>query len=104
MKWLSGAIFQQENDQLHTAKVSQDCFRTVTTLPWPTRSPDLTPIEHIWDLLGRRIGHPTRLNELESKLPLILNEMSEDIIQNLYASTPNRIASCICARRGSTGY
>ncbi|GFV01602.1 transposable element Tcb2 transposase [Trichonephila clavipes] len=35
------------------ARVSQDCLRTVTTLPWPGRSPDLSPIEHIWDHLGR---------------------------------------------------
>ncbi|GFV76794.1 transposable element Tcb2 transposase [Trichonephila clavipes] len=25
----------------------QVCIRTVTTLPWPARSPDLSPIEHI---------------------------------------------------------
>ncbi|GFV83272.1 hypothetical protein TNCV_1899981 [Trichonephila clavipes] len=29
--------------------------------------------------------------------------MSQDIIQNLYASMPDRIASCIRARGGSTG-
>ncbi|GFX84719.1 uncharacterized protein TNCV_725261 [Trichonephila clavipes] len=42
-------------------------LRTVKTLPWPARSPDLSPIEHIWDPLGRRVGHPTSLNELEVK-------------------------------------
>ncbi|GFS75855.1 transposable element Tcb2 transposase [Trichonephila clavipes] len=49
MQRLPGAIFQQDNAQPHTARVSQDCLRTVTTLPWPARSPDLSPIEHIWD-------------------------------------------------------
>ncbi|GFW33973.1 transposable element Tcb1 transposase [Trichonephila clavipes] len=34
-------------------KGSQDCFCTVTTLPWPARSPDLSPIEHIWDHFGQ---------------------------------------------------
>ncbi|GFX36617.1 transposable element Tcb2 transposase [Trichonephila clavipes] len=68
------------------ARVSQDCLRTVTTLPWLARSPDLSPIEHIWDNLGRRLGHPTSLNELEARLQQILNEMSQDIKQNLYAS------------------
>ncbi|GFY06688.1 transposable element Tcb1 transposase [Trichonephila clavipes] len=33
MQWLSGAIFQQDNARPHTARVSQDCLRTVTTLP-----------------------------------------------------------------------
>ncbi|GFX21842.1 transposable element Tcb1 transposase [Trichonephila clavipes] len=88
----------------HTARVSQDNLRTVTTLPWPTRFPDSSPIEHIWDHLGRRVGHPTSLNELEARLQQIWNEMSQDIIQNLHASMPNRIASCIRAREGSTGY
>jgi transposase len=27
----------------------------VTSVPWPAMCPDLNPIEHIWDMLGRRI-------------------------------------------------
>ncbi|GFV24583.1 transposable element Tcb2 transposase [Trichonephila clavipes] len=94
----------QDNARPHTAKVSQDCLRTVTTLPWPSRSPDLSPMEHIWDHLGRRVEHPTSLSELEARLQQIWNQMSQDIIQKLYASMPNRIASCNCSRGGSTGY
>ncbi|GFS73839.1 transposable element Tcb1 transposase [Trichonephila clavipes] len=101
---LPGAIFQQDNGHPHTARVSQDCLRTITTLPWPARSPDLSPIEKIWDHLGRRVGHPTSLNELEARLQQIWNGMSQDIIRNLYASMPDRIASCIRARGCSTGY
>ncbi|GFY00724.1 transposable element Tcb2 transposase [Trichonephila clavipes] len=47
MQRLPGAIFQLDNAQPHTARVSQDCLHTVTTLPWPARSPDLFPID--WD-------------------------------------------------------
>ncbi|GFX98749.1 transposable element Tcb2 transposase [Trichonephila clavipes] len=65
MQRLPGAIFQQDNTRPHTAKVSQDCLCTITALPWPKRSLDLSPIEHIWDHLGQRVGHPTSLNELE---------------------------------------
>ncbi|GFV99769.1 transposable element Tcb1 transposase [Trichonephila clavipes] len=50
---LPGVIFQQDNDRPHTARVSQDCLPTVTTLPWPDLSPDLSPIQYIWDYLGR---------------------------------------------------
>ncbi|GFV57554.1 transposable element Tcb1 transposase [Trichonephila clavipes] len=104
MQRLSGAIFQQNKAQPHMVRVSQDFLHTVTTLPWPARSPDLSPIS-IWDHLERRFGHPASFNEVEARLQQIWNEMSQDIKQNLYASIPDRIALCIRARgRGSTGY
>ncbi|GFV40904.1 transposable element Tcb2 transposase [Trichonephila clavipes] len=68
MQRLPGAIFQQDNSRPHKARVSQDSLRTDTSLPFPSQSPDLSPIEHIWDHLGRRVGHFTSLNELEAKL------------------------------------
>ncbi|GFX45577.1 transposable element Tcb2 transposase [Trichonephila clavipes] len=55
--------FSQDNAQPHTERVSQDCLLTVITLPWPARLPDFSPIEHIWDHLGRLVGHPTSWNE-----------------------------------------
>ncbi|GFV56361.1 uncharacterized protein TNCV_3123571 [Trichonephila clavipes] len=69
-----------------------------------SRSPPhhLSPVEHIWDNLGRKVGHPTSLNELEARLQKIWKEMSQDILQNLDASMPDRIASYIRAREGST--
>ncbi|GFV63935.1 transposable element Tcb1 transposase [Trichonephila clavipes] len=102
MQRLAGAIFQQDNARSHTTRASQDCFRTVTTFPWPARSPDLSPIDHILNHLGRRIGHPTSLNELEARLQQIWNEMSQNIFQNLYASMPDSIGLCIRPRGGST--
>ncbi|GFS73838.1 transposable element Tcb2 transposase [Trichonephila clavipes] len=104
MQRFPGAIFQQDNGRPHTARVSQDCLRTITTLPWPARSPDLSPIEHIWDHLEWRVWHPTSLNELDARLKYIWNGMSQDIIRNLYTSMPDRIASCIGTRGGSTGH
>ncbi|GFW84275.1 transposable element Tcb2 transposase [Trichonephila clavipes] len=97
-------LAQQVNDRPDTARVSQDCLCTVTTLPWPARFPDLSPIKHIWDHLERRVWHLTSLNELEARLQKIWNERFQDIIQNLYASMPDCIASCIRASGGSTGY
>ncbi|GFV05247.1 transposable element Tcb1 transposase [Trichonephila clavipes] len=88
MQRLPRAIFQQDNAR-------QGCHKT---------DPDLSLIEQIWDHLGRLVGHPTSLNELEARLQQISNEMFQDIIQNLYASMNDRIASCIDVRGDSTGY
>ncbi|GFX00295.1 transposable element Tcb1 transposase [Trichonephila clavipes] len=62
---LPGAIFQHDNTRHHTARLSQDCLCAVTTIPWHAHSPYLSPIVHIWDHLGWRVGHPTSLKELE---------------------------------------
>ncbi|GFY18847.1 transposable element Tcb1 transposase [Trichonephila clavipes] len=52
MQRLPRAISQPENAWPHTARVSQYCLRSLTTLSWPARSPDLSSIELIWDHLG----------------------------------------------------
>jgi hypothetical protein len=28
----------------------------VQTIPWPAMSPDMKPIEHVWDFIGRKIN------------------------------------------------
>ncbi|GFX86505.1 hypothetical protein TNCV_3727741 [Trichonephila clavipes] len=40
---LPGAIFQQDNARPHTARVAHHFLRHFQTLPWPARSPDLSP-------------------------------------------------------------
>ncbi|GFU71553.1 transposable element Tc1 transposase [Trichonephila clavipes] len=52
---LPGAIFQQDNALPHTARVAQDFLHHFQTLPWPTHSPDLSPVEHVWDQLKRQV-------------------------------------------------
>ncbi|GBL74545.1 hypothetical protein AVEN_235468-1 [Araneus ventricosus] len=52
---LPGAIFQKDNARPRTARVALDIQRHVQTLPWPARSPDLSPIEHVWDQLKRHM-------------------------------------------------
>ncbi|GFX38514.1 hypothetical protein TNCV_2344861 [Trichonephila clavipes] len=50
MNGFQGGVFQQDNALLHTAVVKQRALQSVDMLPWPVKSPYLSPIEHIWDI------------------------------------------------------
>jgi hypothetical protein len=53
-------VFQQDNAWSHTALLSMKFLQAnnVNALPWPSRSPDLAPIEHVFDMLIRQISLP----------------------------------------------
>ncbi|GFV23944.1 hypothetical protein TNCV_273071 [Trichonephila clavipes] len=43
----SGVSFQQDNAIPHTTRIPLDCLCAVNTLPWASRSPDISPIERL---------------------------------------------------------
>lgn len=103
-------LFMHDNARPHVARVVQDYLQDVeiATLPWPARSPDLNPIEHLWDNLSRSVRAllppPRDLNELSVRLTEMWDDMDQDTIRNLILSMPRRCEAVIRARGGNTRY
>ncbi|GFT26666.1 transposable element Tcb2 transposase [Trichonephila clavipes] len=57
-----GVIFQQDNACPHVAKTVQDfcSAQHMQLLPWPAYSPDMSPIEHVGNLVGQRFARDQR--------------------------------------------
>ncbi len=102
--------FQDDNARPHRARVAVDFLRQqgVRALPWPAKSPDMSPIEHIWDVLGRRVrNRPQRCNNLQQLGRALQEEwrrIPREIIRRIIASMPRRCRACINARGAWTRY
>ncbi|GFW08639.1 DDE_3 domain-containing protein [Trichonephila clavipes] len=51
-------LFMDDNARLHHANIVDECLQSedITRMDCPAYSPDLNPIEYVWDMLGRRIA------------------------------------------------
>lgn len=103
-------IFQQDNDRKHTSKLAQHWFddQNILLLPWPSSSPDMNIIEHIWSELDRRVRAwnplPRNCDELWTVLQEEWYGLDSAFIQRLYDSLPERVKALKAAKGHHTRY
>ena len=75
-----------DNARPHTARLTQNYLarHNVNVLQWPACSPDMNPIEHFWDILGRRARENyviNNINDLRAALIQEWNAIPNDIVR-----------------------
>lgn len=101
-------VFQHDNDPKHRSAIVTNWLNRnrVERLSWPSFSPDLNPIEHLWDEVERRLKkkQPKNQNELRSHLTEIWHGIELPVLKKLVDSVPSRLNEVIRVRGYPTRY
>jgi len=95
-------VFHHYNARPHTARATVDFLakQNVTVLILPFKSPDLNPVEHLWDDSDRRVhsrqSAPQTLQELQQALEQDWRRIPQDRIRRLIESMTRRVR-CVIA-------
>jgi arsenate reductase-like glutaredoxin family protein len=111
-EWFPGNqyTFMHDSAPCHKAKKVTEFLRNkkIQVLDWPGNSPDLNPIENLWELLKREISKElvTNKRQLIERLVDVWHR-NENIKENCIKcieSMPQRIEAVIAAKGGVTKY
>ena len=103
-------VYMEDNAMPHRSRSATAYLQSeaVTSVPWPAMSPYLNLIEHIWDILGRRIQvrEPPVQNfrQLEEALHRAWQQLSQQDIPHLTGGMRRKVEAVIQARGGYTLY
>jgi len=102
-----------DNAIAHRARIVQEYLQreTIERIDWPARSPDVNPIEHVWDMLqnlqtaiSARAVQPQSLLELRTAVAAEWTHMTQNRIADLITSMHNRCQGVIAATGHHTRY
>lgn len=110
-------IYQQDNATIHTAEITQSWLEThgIWVMDWPPHSPDLNPIENVWNLLKQKLfelypqlAERGRSNmdwdQFLTALEVAWNSIDQGKIDSFIQSLPRRIAAVKKAKGWYTKY
>ncbi|GFW15964.1 transposable element Tcb2 transposase [Trichonephila clavipes] len=80
----------------------------IELLPWPTRSPEISPIENNWSMVAQRLTQTTppvaSPDQLWQRVEAAWSAVPQEHIQSLFESMPRRVAAVISNHGGYSGY
>ncbi|GFW19316.1 transposable element Tcb2 transposase [Trichonephila clavipes] len=97
-------LFMDDNAPCHRTVAAEQLLESedIERMDWPARSPDLNPIEHVWDVLGRRLAARTLPPVTIRELRLVLQDewaaMPQQLIDTLILSMGRRCETCLAGR------
>jgi transposase len=103
-------VYMDDNARSHRSRAVTAYLQSeaVTSVHWPAMNPDLNPVEHIWDMLGRRIQArepPVQnIRQLEAALHREWQQLSQQDIRRLTEGMRRRVNAAIQARGSYTRY
>lgn len=102
------AIFQHDNDPKHRSKHTSAFLKKakVSVLEWPSMSPDLNPIEHMWGILKRKVEerNVSNITQLREIIQEEWNRIPTVTCASLVNSMPRRVAAVLKNNGGHTKY
>ena len=103
-------LLMHDNAPPHTALITRDHLQNlgISVLPWPSKYPDLNPIEHIWDELERRLqarqNRPNNVAELRLALVEEWNAIPRERVRRVICSMRRRCQAVVAAAGGHNRY
>lgn len=102
------AHFLQDGAPCHRAKIVKKWLsdKEIQLIEWPGHSPDLNPIENMWNEIKRKLGRLSisSIDSLVEHLRTLWAEVNIEYCQNLANSMPRRIKSVLKVHGDITKY